>query len=131
MPGFTFTYTDANNNSKPLYFANGQFVDNLNSDVPAICLSGLFTLKSTLTKVSTDNTIIPILIGTVNGDQVIGYEDKMTKNSDDDSWSGCYALLHPQNAQGLDHIVHDLRRLVMGIDFVMKGLKGVKDGLLN
>lgn len=131
LPGFTFTYTDANNNSKPLYFANGQFVDNLNSDVPAICLSGLFTLKSTLTKVSTDNTIIPILIGTVNGDQVIGYEDKMTKNSDDDGWSGCYALLHPQNAQGWITLFMTFVGLVMGIDFVMKGLKGVKDGFVE
>lgn len=130
LPGFTFTFTDANNAAKPLYYANGQFVDDLNADVPAICLTGLFTLKSTLTKVATDNTIVPILSGTINSTQVLGYDTKIEKDKDG-NWSGLYTLLHPKDMQGWLQLFMTFIGIVMGIDFLSKGLKSLKDKLLD
>lgn len=54
----------------PLYFHNGQLVDNIDS--PTICLKTGFALKSTFTRDITDATLWPILTGTMSGVQVIG-----------------------------------------------------------
>ncbi|KAA6438431.1 hypothetical protein FEM33_17235 [Dyadobacter flavalbus] len=130
LPGFSFTFTDASNATKPLYFVNGMFVDDKTSDVPAIALSGLFALKSTLTKVATDNTIIPILTGTINNAKVLGYETKATQNPDGD-WSGLYSLLHPKNAAGYLALFSTFIGLVMGVEVIEKYAKALKDKLFD
>ncbi|WP_221391583.1 hypothetical protein [Dyadobacter sp. NIV53] len=130
LPGFTFSFTDANNVTKPLFFVNGQFVDDKTSDVPAICLSGLFALKSTITKVSTDNAIIPILTGTINNAKVLGYETKATQDSDG-NWSGLYSLLHPTNAAGYLALFSTFIGLIMGVEMIEKYAKGIKDKFIE
>jgi hypothetical protein len=132
LPGFSFTYTDANNNKKPLLYVNGQFVDDATSDVPNICLNGTFVLKSTLTKVDTDTMIIPILSGTIFSDQVLGYDTPLSKDGgDSDGWGGLYTLLHPKDAQGWLQLFLTFVGVVMGVDFVVKQLKTVKDGIIE
>ncbi len=130
LPGFTFTYTDAKKNSKPLYYVNGQFVDDKSSDVPAICLMGCFTLKSTISKVDTDNAIIPILSGTINNSSVLGYDTPLQKDSNG-NWSGLYTLLHPKDASGWLQLFMTFSGVVMGIEFVAKGLKTLKDKFMG
>lgn len=89
-PGFTITYTNGST-LKKLAYANGQFVDDVSSAKPAICLQGLFTLKSGLTSISTDNEVIPILGGTINSESVMGYDEGKAKNA-----STLDRILNPQ-----------------------------------
>lgn len=128
LPGFTLTYTDSSSNSKKLYYSTGQFVDDPEADMPGICLQGLFTLKSQLTKKDADNTVIAVLSGTVNGDKVLGYDEKQSKD-DQGNWSGLYTLLHPKDAMGWIQLFMTFMGVVMGIDFIVKALKGEKDGM--
>lgn len=131
LPGFSFIYTDANNNATPLSYIDGQFVDNPNTDVPNICFAGTFVVKSTLTKVDTDTMIIPILSGTVYNTTVLGYDTQIDQNNNssdpNDQWSGLYALLHPKDAAGWMQLFLTFVGVTMGIDFVMKAAKSVKD----
>ena len=60
--------------SKNLTYANGFFVDDPNSDTPAISLGGSFQLKSRLTQSPTDNTIITALSGKLSGTSVLGFD---------------------------------------------------------
>jgi hypothetical protein len=133
LPGFTFTYTDANNTTKQLFYANGQFVDDPKLDVPNICLAGTFVVKSTLTKVDTDTMIISVLSGNIYDNQVLGYDTPLTRNSDGSGggWSGLYTLLHPKDAQGWMQLFLTFIGLTMGIDFVAKALKSFKDKLVK
>ncbi|PVD52258.1 hypothetical protein DC498_11075 [Terrimonas sp.] len=138
LPGFSFTYKDANNNTKALHYANGQFVDDPNADVPNICLVGTFILKSTITKVDTDTDIITILSGNVYNNTVIGYETPLPDNSNNGgggdssgNWSGLYTLLHPKDAAGWMQLFLTFVGVVMGIDFLLKGVKSAKDSVLE
>ncbi len=134
LSGFSFTYTDAKNNSKELHYVAGQFVDDPDADVPNVCLVGTFMLKSTVTKVDTDTDIITILSGTVYNNTVIGYDTPLPDNTDgtagqNGSWSGLYTLLHPKDAAGYMQLFLTFVGVVMGIDFVMKLTKNVKEGI--
>ena len=128
LPGFKISFTDASNNQKPLYYENGQFVDSKDSDNPSVCLQGLFVLKSQLTKKDADNTVIAILSGTANNSKVMGYPDKQEQD-DQGNWSGLYALLHPKDAMGWIQLFMTFMGVMMGVDFVVKGLKGLKDSI--
>ena len=130
LPGFKVTFTDANNQTKNLTFLNGQFVDDANSYTPAICLQGLFILKSQLTKKDGDNTVIPILTGLVNDKKVLGYYEKQQQDSKG-NWSGLYTLLHPKDAMGWIQLLMTAGGVIMTIDFLSKGLKSLKDGILE
>lgn len=62
---------DGGSSARPLKFDHGQFVDQF-SDAPAIALKGCWTSKSTFTHDLTDTSFWPILVGTMNGVDVIG-----------------------------------------------------------
>lgn len=124
LPGFTFTYADASGNQKSLYYSNGQFVDDVKSDMPSICLQGSFILKSQLTKNSGDTSIISVLGGTVNTDKVLGYDQKQDAHGD---WSGLYTLLHPKNANDWIQLILMASGLYMAYEIIEKKLKGQKD----
>ncbi|WP_221391579.1 hypothetical protein [Dyadobacter sp. NIV53] len=80
LPGFGLSFTDADGATKPLYFIDGQFIDNKSVAAATVCLSGTFVLKSTLTGVATDNTIVPVLTGLVSGKKVLGYDSQAVPN---------------------------------------------------
>lgn len=138
LPGFKFTYTDENNQSIPLFYSEGLFVENTDVDLPHISIAGTFVVKSTLTKVDTDVDIIPILTGTIYTHPILGYDTPLTPapssgNGDDgDGWSGLYTLLHPKDAAGAAQLFLEFVGLVMGIDFFFgKPLRALKDKMLD
>lgn len=127
LPGVTITYTNASNKQINLYYNNGLFVDDLSADIPTVSLKGLFTLKSTLTKVPADNAVIAVLCGTVNSNQtVLGYNEKLKPNPDG-SWSGMYTMLHPKDGMGYLQLFMAAMGVTMGIEVLVKGVKALKN----
>lgn len=129
LPGFSFTFTDASNVTKKLYYQNGQFVDDSVAGVPGICLSCSFVLKGTLSKVATDTAIIPVLAGKVYGLSAIGFDEKQTIVKADDGtnqWSGTYALLHPKNAADWIALIVTGTAVMAGLKMVMGAIEYVQ-----
>ncbi len=122
LSAFSFTFTDASNVTKLLYYQDGQFVDNQTAGVPGICLAGTFVLKSDLTKVDTDNIVIPVICGKVFDANVIGLDEKQQIGEGTDKWSGTYSVLHPRDVGGW------IALLLAGI-CVITGLKIVTNGI--
>ena len=130
LPGFSLTFTDASKVAKTLYYSKGQFVDDHQVDIPGICLAGAFAQKSDLTKVPTDVMIIPILIGTVYGAHVIGYDEKQTVTkapNGSDAWSGSYDLLHPRNLMDWITLVLTGVGVFSGFKILMGGIEYFKN----
>ena len=117
VQGFSITYTNENNESQPLHYSGGQFVEDADSDTPKICLEGLFILKSILTKQDKDALIIPILSGTVNGLKALGYDDEQEED-DKDKWSGTYVMLHPKNMMDLLQLFAFSMGIILGLDWL-------------
>ena len=121
-----YTVTLSNDGSTTLYFANGQFVDNPNVDIPGICLQGSYALKSTFTQKSTDNVLWPVLVGTVNGVKVIG----VSQAPEDAATSWLKSLL-PKSFDDLFNDFMKIMGLAMAIDFLKQKLSGKKEALDN
>ena len=81
MAGLTAVYMDINRRKTDLQFSNGQFSENADSNTPKFCFQGLFVQKSRITGVDTDNTLMPVLYGVMNNDEVFGYNNG---NEDED-----------------------------------------------
>lgn len=133
LPGFSFAFTDANNNTTALKYINGLFLDD--KDVPKISLSGLFVKKSMLTKDQADDVIVPILTGTIHDIKVLGYEDKpkdVNKPDDpNDRWSGMYNMLHPTNFAGVLSLFLTFVGVAMGIKYLRESGGEIKAELLK
>jgi hypothetical protein len=121
--GYVTTLSTGNT---PLYFANGQFVDNPNVDIPGICLQGTYALKSTFTQKSTDNVLWPVLIGTVNGVKVIGVSQEPA-----DATTTWLKSLLPKSFDDLFNDFMKIMGLAMAIDFLKNKLSGKKEALDN
>jgi hypothetical protein len=130
LKGFVFTFTDASNKTSQLSYVKGQFVDDPKSDVPAIALKGLFQLKSQYTNVSTDNQVMAFLSGKVNGQQIIGYNEKLSQDSNG-NWSGLYTLLHPKNAQDWLNLILQIGAVAMTLELFSKPLKALRDKFMD
>lgn len=133
LPDGAVMFTDASGAQKKLHFKDGQFVDDVTKDIPAVCLKGLFTLKSTLTKVDTDNVIIAILSGKANGKTVCGYPDKLAPQPTDpnDRWWGLYPLLHPKNGQDWLNLLGQVLMIYMAYETITKKTNKTEDQLAN
>lgn len=119
-----------------LSYASGLFIDKPGEDVHDISLQGLYVLQSTLTGQSgTDKTsigkIISILIGSVNGDTVIGYpapvKGTYAHSAPGDSDPFLYNLLHPKGIGGVIQSIMTIGGMLMMLDFVWQKLKGRKE----
>ncbi len=96
---YDIVYKDASGNTTSLYFDNSQLVSDLDADVPSICLATSFIAKSQMTGQTTDNQIIPIVSGTLNGVQIMGTTVKQDGSSPHSAW---YNFFHPKSfLQGL------------------------------
>lgn len=129
VPGFTATYVNGDT-SIPLYYSNGQFVDDVNSAGPGICLQGLFVLKSSLTKSDDDTVIVAVLIGTINGETVLGYDEEQTVQNDGqlrDVQSSLDILLHPQDTQGWLELAGVILATVLGFGVLCLSIKAIVD----
>ena len=121
--GYTVTLSTGNT---PLYFEDGQFVNDTNVDIPSVCLQGSYALKSTFTQKSTDNVLWPVLVGTVNGVKVIG----VSQEPADASSSWLKSLL----PTSFDDLLNDFLKVMgvaMAIDFLKQKFAGKKEALDN
>ncbi len=121
-----YTMTLSNDGSTQLYFANGQFVDNPNVDIPGICLQGSYALKSTFTQKSSDHVLWPVLTGTVNGVKVIGVSQEPA-----DAFTSWLKSLLPKSFDDLFNDFMKIMGLAMAIDFLKNKLSGKKEALDN
>jgi hypothetical protein len=112
--GFTIKFTDANDNATDLIYDQGQFVSGI--DTPFITLQGMYVLKSSFTKKSDDNYLVPVMTGTVSGTPVLGSKDKKT-DTPSDAWS----FFHPKSFAGWMTLIGAMLGLIMGIDFLSGG----------
>lgn len=118
--------------STTLGYETGQFVDNPSQDVHDICVQGVYVLQSTLTgqnaSGSAMGTIVPIVVGTVNGLSVIGYPNPV-KGTYEDSKPGSsdpflYNLIHPKGVGGVIQSIMEFGGMIMMLDFAWGKLKG-------
>jgi len=127
--GYTITYNPPSGAATPMFFANGQFVSDPTSDFPSIALSGSFVLKSTLTYVATDNVIIPMVAGLVNGIQVVGtpIQQGAAGGGGDSNQGFFYTFLHPQTFSGWLGVFGTCFGVVMGLEWVGSKCKALRD----
>ena len=129
LPGFTLNFSPADGSSpKPLKYINGQFVDSV--ETTTVALKGIYQLKSQFTNVATDNVITAFLSGSANGAKVIGYNEKLTKDSKG-NWSGFYTLLHPKDAAGWMTLILEIGAVAMTLELFSRPLKYLKDKFLE
>ena len=133
--GYTCTFKPAANGSdttnvnvsttgvKVLTYAGGLFVDDVNSDVPAIAVKGTFQIKSLFTTKPADTQIISVLTGTVNGSTCIGFDSAQL--SSDPNASFWDTLFHPKNAAQIFQSVMEIGGALMLLVFAGQMLHGM------
>ena len=126
-PGCSASFT-TDDKTTQLYFSQGQFVSDINSDAPAICLQGSFILKSQFTKDDNDDTLISILSGTVNNNDVMAMEEDLDKNGDD-KWYDMNVLLHPQNTKGWLILIGGIIGAIVVVGILAKTAKMAFDAI--
>jgi len=126
LPGFSLSFTpaDTKQSKKTLQYVTGQFVDSISTTT--VALKGIYQLKSQFTNVATDNTIMAFMSGSVNGSKVIGYNEKLTQDSNG-NWSGLYTMLHPKDAAGWMTLILELGAIVMTLEMFSRPLKYLWD----
>ena len=117
--GCALTFTDPNNQNKQLYYVKGQFVDDEEADIPAICLKGSFVFKRNITYSSLDKQVIPFLIGTINNQQVMGSNTKQVGNTSESSW---YVFWHPHSFKQWLQLFLNIFAIIFAVEFVCKTL---------
>ena len=106
------------NNTTPLYFDHGQFVDE-KTDLPGIALQGCWALKGTFTGKPADITMWPILVGTIGGTQVIGVPMRP-----EDGWDKFANYWQKFTFNTVLHNFLLIMGVVMAIDFIKQKLWG-------
>ena len=122
---YTITFNPPKGASRPLLFLDGQFVSD-STDSPSIALQGSFILKSFLTNEPSDNTIVPILVGTVNGVQVLGTTTKQDQSRGSDLLgdsgpsvgSGFFTFFYPTTFAGIVQLLGGTLGLWMAFEWV-------------
>ncbi len=118
---YTIKYTDPNGNTTDIMFLGGQFVSK-DEDFPDVALTGTFILKSTLTHNTSDNTIVPILTGTVHGVQVMGTTVKQNVSGGPSTEDNFWDFFHPKTFGEILGLITTFLGLAMGIEWI--GAKG-------
>lgn len=117
--GYTCEYQPDSGDSTRLTYQKGQFVSNPGSELNPIAIQPTFVLKSTLTNNTSDNVLIPMVVGTVNGVKVMGTTTEQTSES---SW---YAFWHPKTFRAWLNLILSLFGIAMAVEFVGKGLYSI------
>jgi hypothetical protein len=113
---YTITYNPPSGAATAMSFAGGQFVSDT-GDIPAIGLSGSFVVKSSLTNDATDDVIIPIVAGQVNGIQVIGTPFQQGGSGKQDK-GFFYTFAHPQTFLDYLNVIGASLGVIMGLTFI-------------
>jgi len=125
--GYTITFTPSSGDPITLNFSNGQFVNDTSADVPPICLQGGYALKSVFTQNSSDNVLWPILVGNVNGTQVIGVSQ--APEGSDGAFMTWLKSLVPKSFDDALNSFLKIMGVVMALDFIKTKLAGKKEKL--
>lgn len=122
---YTITYTSPSGATTTMFYSSGgQFVS-ANSDFPAVALRGTFVLKSTLTNNASDNVIIPIITGSVNGVRVIGTTRQQSTTGGDKS--DFWAFFHPTTFGQWMTLITSFIGLAMGLEWIGSKAKSAYD----
>lgn len=124
---YQMTYTAPGGATTDMFYSGGQFVSDVTSDFPAIALRGTFVLKSSLTNQASDNVIIPLLSGQVNGVQAIG----TTYEQDGTQHGSFYTFFHPKTFQAWVQLIGTMLGLAMGLEWIGSKCKSVVDWFRN
>lgn len=124
--GYDIAFVDSNNNSTVLNYSNGQFVSSLTEDVPSICLQCTYVLKSQLSNNASDNQIIPIMSGMVNGSKVMGVD---TKQDNPDDPGSLYSFFHPTTFQGWLSLFMGVFGVLMALEWAGSKLAALGKGI--
>jgi hypothetical protein len=119
--------------AKTLTYANGLFVDDVDSDIPQIAVKGTFQIKRFFTQVSTDTNILTVLTGSINGATVIGF-DAPQKSNDPGGSAYWDAIFHPKNSAQIFQAIMTIGGAVMMLFFfgqIAYGLYSKLRGLTN
>lgn len=112
-------------NTKTLTYLDSLFVDNINSDTPEIAVKGLFMLKSTFTRKSSDNSILPVLTGTISGQTCLGFDEAQTSGPGGKGFfSGLFDF---SSLKGILSAIMLVGGLIMMADWVVGKIKGARE----
>jgi hypothetical protein len=139
--GYQCVYTPASNGTdtttvavntagqKSLTYTGGLFVDNPDSDTPAIGVRGTFQIKSLFTSNPSDTDIIAVLSGTVDNATVIGFDQpQLSSDPSDTFWD---TLFHPKNSAQVFQSIMQIGGFIMLVVFAGQMLWGAYKGLRN
>ncbi|PTO54487.1 hypothetical protein CWN94_09860 [Vibrio splendidus] len=117
--GYTIVFTDSNGQTTPLFYNQGQFVSDVNSDLPDICLQITWASSNQVNGTSTSpNTIVPIIAGYVNGVKATGTATKQDISSGKSIWGW------PSTITGWFGLVMGVGGAIMFGDWIIQKLRG-------
>lgn len=134
--GYTCTFTPAKDPSNlnsvdvdsskamTLTYTNAVFVNDINVDIPAVALKGLFQLKRLFTQQPADTQVIPVITGSVDGITCIGFDQpqKQDDKSGSDFWN---TLFHPKNSAEVFNSIMEIGGAIMMMHFFATSLYGI------
>jgi hypothetical protein len=133
--GYTCTFTPASNGSdtsnvnvnaagaKSLTYTQGNFVDDVTSDLPQVAMKGTFQRKGLFTNNSADTQIIPVLTGVVNGQTSLGFDaPQLSTDTSSTFWD---SLFNPKNSAQVFQSVMTIGGALMMLVFVGQTLYGM------
>ena len=122
------TKTDVDTSqARSLIYADGLFTEENSAtpDMPDIALKGMFGLKRTFTKVTTDKTVIIVIGGSINQLKTLGFDESQAKAPDDTTQDWLNSLFHPTTAAGIFNSVMTILGALMMLHFVATTLYGI------
>ncbi|MFN8407410.1 MAG: hypothetical protein U0X71_08020 [Sphingobacteriaceae bacterium] len=107
-----------------LTYSSGVFVNDVNVDVPAIALKGIFQLKRLFTQVPADTQILPVITGSVDGVTAVGFDQPQLEDdpSGSDFWN---TLFHPKNSAEVFNSIMEIGGAIMMLHFFATSLYGM------
>lgn len=140
--GYTCTFTPAQDSSNlnsvsvntseamNITYLDGVFVNDINVDVPAVSVKGIFQLKRLFTQDANDTQIIPVITGSINGATCIGFDQPQLEN-DKSSSSYWNTLFHPKNSEEIFNSIMTIGGALMMMHFFATSLYGIGKWLAN
>ncbi|AWF81765.1 hypothetical protein BTJ40_13540 [Microbulbifer sp. A4B17] len=116
-PSDTTTVDVDTSKAVSITYSDGLFISGTGSDVHQIVTQGVFMLKRTLTNVSSDTSIIPVMTGTVHDIQVIGFDNPQLSNaksgsSDAEFWKTLFlSNISPKVLKSIEEVSGSLTML--------------------
>jgi hypothetical protein len=112
-----------------LTYSGGVFVNDVNVDIPAVALKGIFQLKRLFTQKPTDTQILPVITGSVEGATCVGFDQpQLESDTSSDFWN---TLFHPKNSSEIFNSIMTIGGAIMMMHFFATSLYGMGKWLKN